>query len=82
MHTFRFRYILKPRTKIYCKYLHFLWESAMTIEGYFDGKTFVPLEKLSLKPNQKVQITVLDEFLTSEKQKQISRKHGKDDNKK
>ena len=54
----------------------------MTIEGYFDGKTFVPLEKLSLKPNQKVQITVLDEFLTSEKQKQISRKHGKNDNKK
>ena len=56
--------------------------AAMTIEGYFDGKTFVPLEKLSLKPNQKVQITVLDEFLTSEKQKQISRKHGKIDNKK
>jgi len=56
--------------------------AAMTIEGYFDGKTFVPLEKLSLKPNQKVQITVLDEFLTSEKQKQISRKHGKNGNKK
>ena len=54
----------------------------MTIEGYFDGKTFVTLEKLSLKPNQKVQITVLDEFLTSEKQKQISRKHGKNGNKK
>ncbi|MBQ9494986.1 MAG: hypothetical protein IJR50_05025 [Treponema sp.] len=45
----------------------------MTIEGYFDGKQFVPLEKLSLKPNQKVQITVLDEFLTNEKQKHIER---------
>ncbi|MGI5055582.1 hypothetical protein [Treponema socranskii] len=50
----------------------------MTIEGYFDGKTFVPLEKLSLKPNQKVQITILDEFLTSEKQKQLARKRDKD----
>ena len=54
----------------------------MTIEGYFDGKTFVPLEKLSLKPNQKVQITVLDEFLTSEKQKQIARKRDKEGDKK
>ena len=54
----------------------------MTIEGYFDGKTFVPLEKLSLKPNQKVQITILDEFLTSEKQKQIARKRGKGGDKK
>ena len=54
----------------------------MTIEGYFDGKTFVPLEKFSLKPNQKVQITILDEFLTSEKQKQIARKRGKGGDKK
>ena len=53
----------------------------MTIEGYFDGKTFVPLEKLSLKPNQKVQITILDEFLTSEKQKQLARKRDKDGDK-
>ena len=53
--------------------LNFKKEIAMTIEGYFDGKQFVPLEKLSLKPNQKVQITVLDEFLTNEKQKHIER---------
>ena len=53
----------------------------MTIEGYFDGKTFVPLEKLSLNPTQKVQITILDEFLTSEKQKQLARKRDKDGDK-
>ena len=53
----------------------------MTIEGYFDGKTFVPLEKLSLKLNQRVQITILDEFLTSEKQKQLARKRDKDGDK-
>lgn len=42
-----------------------------TIEGYFDGKAFIPLEPLVVKPNQKVKITLLDDFLTEEKQKQL-----------
>ncbi|MFA6856031.1 MAG: hypothetical protein WCR31_02380 [Treponema sp.] len=48
-----------------------------TIEGYFDGKTFVPLEPFSVRQNQKVQITVLDDFLTEEKQKQIEQMRSK-----
>lgn len=53
----------------------------MTIEAYFDGKNFVPLEPASLKPNQKVAITVLDEFLTNEKQKQLASLREKNKNK-
>jgi len=53
-----------------------------TIEGYFDGKTFVPLEPHSIKPNQKVQITILDDFLTEEKQKQIELMRSKNKGKK
>ncbi len=53
-----------------------------TIEGYFDGKTFIPLEPFSVKPNQKVQITFLDDFLTEEKQKQLEQMRSKNKNKK
>ena len=53
-----------------------------TIEGYFDGKTFVPLEPHSIKPNQKVQITILDDFLTGEKQKQLEQMRSKNKEKK
>lgn len=36
----------------------------MTAEaGYYDGRHFLPLRKMAVKPNQKVIITVLDEFL-------------------
>ncbi len=38
----------------------------LAIKGYYDGKEFVPLEKVSLKPNQKVIITVLDKYISLE----------------
>jgi predicted DNA-binding antitoxin AbrB/MazE fold protein len=36
------------------------------LRGYYNGKEFVPLEKVNIKPNQKVIITVLDEYVSSE----------------
>lgn len=33
------------------------------IQGYFDGVTVKPLEKITAKPNQKVIITIMDEFV-------------------
>jgi hypothetical protein len=53
-----------------------------TIEGYYDGKTFVPLEQFSIKPNQKVQITVLDDYLTEEKAKAVKEMKNKNREKK
>ena len=33
------------------------------IQGYFDGTAFRPLEKIAAKPNQRVTITLLDEYV-------------------
>ena len=33
------------------------------IQGYYDGASIKPLEKISAKPNQRVIITILDEFV-------------------
>lgn len=38
----------------------------LTLKGYFNGKEFIPLDKADIKPNQKVIITVLDEYFNSE----------------
>jgi len=35
----------------------------ITLTGFFDGSTCIPLEKADIKQNQKVIITVLDEFV-------------------
>ena len=35
----------------------------MTIEGYYNGKQYVALEDVAVKENQKVRITILDEYL-------------------
>jgi hypothetical protein len=35
----------------------------LALKGYFNGKEFVPLEKVNIKVNQKVIITVLDEYI-------------------
>ena len=35
----------------------------LAIQGYFDGVTVKPLEKITAKPNQKVIITIMDEFV-------------------
>ena len=33
------------------------------VHGYFDGSAVKPLEKLNAKPNQRVIITIMDEFI-------------------
>ena len=38
----------------------------LAIQGYFDGVTVKPLEKITAKPNQKVIITIMDEFVEPE----------------
>ncbi|WP_195269842.1 hypothetical protein [Eubacterium sp. 1001713B170207_170306_E7] len=43
-------------------------------KGYYDGKNILPLEKLRLKKNQLVKITVLDEYAD---EKEIARLTGK-----
>ena len=35
----------------------------LAVNGYFDGIAIKPLEKIIAKPNQKVIITIIDEFL-------------------
>ncbi|MBO4299064.1 MAG: hypothetical protein J5602_11625 [Clostridia bacterium] len=38
----------------------------LAIQGYYDGVTIRPLEKIVAKPNQRVIITVIDEFVDPE----------------
>lgn len=33
------------------------------IQGYYDGTAIRPLEKIAAKPNQRVIITIMDEFV-------------------
>lgn len=35
----------------------------LALEGYYDGKTIQPLEKINAKKNQRLIITVLDDFI-------------------
>ena len=35
----------------------------MTIEGYYDGRQYVALEDVAVKENQRVQITILDDYI-------------------
>ena len=35
----------------------------LAIQGYYDGVTIKPLEKVIAKPNQRVIITIMDEFV-------------------
>jgi len=35
----------------------------LAIQGYYDGVTIKPLEKLDAKPNPRVIITIMDEFV-------------------
>ena len=42
----------------------------LAVKGFFNGEKIIPLEKLSIKQNQKVIITVLDEYV----QKDLSEK--------
>ena len=35
----------------------------LTVNGYYDGATIKPLEKIKAKPNQRVIITIMDEYV-------------------
>lgn len=35
----------------------------LALQGYYDGKTIQPLEEMKARKNQKLIITVLDEFI-------------------
>ena len=35
----------------------------LAVQGYYDGFTINPLEKIMAKPNQRVIITIMDEFV-------------------
>lgn len=50
----------------------------LALQGYYDGKTIQPLGEFPVKKNQKLIITVLDEFMseTSVKEKQKSARGG------
>ena len=37
----------------------------MAVPAYYDGESIKPLEPFTAKPNQKIVITVLDDFLES-----------------
>ena len=41
----------------------------LTLSGYYDGNTVQVLEKIHAKKNQKVIITILDEFMEDSPQK-------------
>ena len=38
----------------------------LAINGYFDGESFQPLENVTLKKNQRVIITIMDDFINSD----------------
>ena len=38
----------------------------LAVNGYFDGVAIKPLEKIIAKPNQKVIITIIDDFIEHE----------------
>ncbi len=35
----------------------------LAVQGYYDGAMIKPLEKIAAKPNQRVIITIMDEFV-------------------
>ena len=35
----------------------------LAVQGYYDGTIIKPLEKITAKPNQRVIITIMDEFV-------------------
>ena len=35
----------------------------LAVQGYYDGVAIRPLEKIAAKPNQRVIITIMDEFV-------------------
>lgn len=46
----------------------------ISLTGFYDGSTIVPLDSVDLEKNQKVIITVLDDFIDSQDMKKKSKK--------
>lgn len=46
------------------------------LQGYYDGVAIRPLEKIKAKPNQKVVITIMDEFIVPKKQEKKKSMYG------
>ena len=46
----------------------------LAVQGYYDGTAFQPLEKLSVQLNQRVIITVMDDFVERQKSTEEERK--------
>ena len=46
----------------------------LAVQGYYDGTAFQPLEKLSVQLNQRVIITVMDDFVERQKSAEEERK--------
>ena len=38
----------------------------LAVQGYYDGTAIRPLEKITARPNQRVIITIMDEFVNPE----------------
>lgn len=48
----------------------------LALQGYYDGNTVQTLEKIQAKKNQKLIITVLDEFIEEEPEHKIHSARG------
>lgn len=48
----------------------------LALQGYYDGNTVQTLEKIQAKKNQKLIITVLDEFIEEEPENKIHSARG------
>jgi hypothetical protein len=47
----------------------------LAIKGFYNGERIIPLEKLSIKQNQKVIITILDEYIQHDSTQKPHRKY-------
>jgi hypothetical protein len=45
-------------------------------QGYFDGESFKPLEHIPAKPNQRVIITVMDEYVEPDREARVKSMRG------
>lgn len=48
----------------------------LALQGYYDGNSVQTLEKICAQKNQKLVITILDEFLEEEPQKKMQSARG------
>ena len=47
----------------------------LAVQGYYDGAAFHALEKAKVQQNQRVIITIMDDFVEAPKSSQTERKH-------